>query len=197
MLQRKLPIGVATLALLAFGVLSATAQTFEIDLVHSKVGFSIRHIFSQVEGKFDAFSGTLHYDAENPEKSWVKATIEVASIDTDSDRRDAHLRSADFFEVEKYPRITFDSTSVVAKGEGLLVQGDLTMHGAKKSVNFPIRILGVGPHPMREGAMVAGFQAETTLKRSDFGVDSWTDSANVLGDEVQVRLNVEAVAQGE
>ena len=164
-----------------------------IDASHSSVRFSVRHIVSRTAGKFRDFSGSIVYDAEHPSKSSVKATIKMASIDTDNDRRDGHVKSADFFNVEKYPEMTFVSSSTKAKGNMLMVTGDLTMHGVTRKVVLPVEVLGVGIHPMTK-ASVAGFQADLTVKRSDFGVNSWTDVAGVLGDEVKVTLLVEALA---
>ena len=190
-MKKPLSILVLSISMLA-SMGAASAETFEIDPSHSTVGFSVRHIFSQVEGQFDEFSGTIHYDADHPKKSWVKATIKVSTVDTRNEKRDNHLRSPDFFDVEKYPEMTFESTKVVAKGDALLVSGKLSLHGVTKKINFPIRVLGVGEHPMM-AVPVAGFSAETVLMRSDFGVDSWTDGANVLGDEIAIRLNIEAL----
>ena len=186
------------LTILAFAALtpagsSFAAQEYSIDLPHSSVSFSVRHIVSRTAGKFTDFAGSIVYDAKNPNKSSVKATIKMASIDTDNERRDGHLKSDDFFNVEKYPDMTFMSSSVKAKGNMLMVTGDLTMHGVTRKVVLPVEVLGVGTHPMTK-ASVAGFQADLTVKRSDFGVNTWTDAAGVLGDEVKVTLLVEALA---
>ena len=181
-----------TLAIVPAGT-SYGAQEYLIDSSHSTVRFSIRHIVSKTTGRFNDFGGSIVYDAENPENSSVKAIIQMASIDTDNARRDGHLKSADFFNIEKYPEMTFMSTDVTAKGAMLMVTGDLTMHGVTKSVVLPLEILGVGIHPMTKAA-VAGFQAELVVKRSDYGVNAWTDAAGILGDEVSVTLIIEALA---
>ena len=185
-----------TLPLLAVAILAASAQaaTYSIDAVHSGVGFTIRHIVSRTSGSFTGVSGTIDYDPDHPEASVVMATIDVASIDTNNKKRDAHLKGADFFNAEKYPAITFSSTGAMKKGDRLMVTGDLTMHGVTQRVVLPVEVLGVGVHP-RSKAAVAGFSAQTILKRSDFGVNSWTDVAGVLGDEVTVTLNIEAVVK--
>jgi polyisoprenoid-binding protein YceI len=120
------------------------------------------------------------------------ATIQTASINTANAQRDKHLRSPDFFDAEKYPEISFKSTGAKKAGDRLMVTGDLTMHGITKSVVLPVEVLGVGTHPMSK-APVAGFTAELILKRSDFGVNNWTDVAGILGDEVKVTLNIEGV----
>ncbi len=159
---------------------------------HSSVSFSIRHIVSRTTGRFNDFKGHIVYDEANPSESSVLASIQIVSIDTDNERRDNHLRSADFFDAEKYPEMTFESRTVEKKGETLMVTGDLTLHGTQQIV-LPVEVLGVGTHPMTK-AGVAGFQAELTLMRSDFGVNSWTDAAGILGDEVRVTLLIEAGA---
>ncbi|MDP6775515.1 MAG: YceI family protein [Candidatus Latescibacteria bacterium] len=179
---------VATALLTGF----ALAETYKIDAVHSSVRFGIRHIFSRTTGSFTDFEGEIAHDPEDPGASSVTATILVSSIDTNNERRDGHLKSPDFFDVVKYPEITFNSTEVKVDGDRLLVRGDLTMHGVTQSVVLPVDVLGVGEHPMRK-APIAGFSAELTIKRSDHGVNSWTDAAGVLGDEVAVSLNIEAV----
>ena len=176
--------------------LAASAETYRIDRGHSSVEFSIRHMVSKVTGQFDEFSGQIVYDAEAPEKSSVDVTIQTTSINTASERRDNHLRTADFFEVETYPEITFKSTSAKADGEDkLLVTGDLTMHGTTHEVVLSVEVIGVGKHP-RRGTPIAGFEARLIVKRSDFGIDHYTDVAKILGDEVTISLNIRAVAGG-
>lgn len=186
-------LAAAVIAACLPSVQAEAAQTYTIDAAHSSVGFSIRHIVSRTTGKFNDVKGTIVYDAENPANSSVEAVIQIASIDTDNERRDNHLRSADFFDAEKYPTMTFKSSKVEKKGEVLNVTGDLTLHGVTKRVVLPVEILGVGTHPMTKAA-VAGFEANLTIKRSDFGVNTWTDAAGVLGDEVRVTLLIEALA---
>ena len=193
----RILIAVTLTAFLApAGSTHAAPQKYTIDASHSSVGFSIRHIVSRTTGRFNDFEGAIVYDAENPSNSTVNATISVASIDTENERRDGHLRSADFFNVEKYPNMTFASTSVEAKGNLLMVTGDLTLHGVTQKTVLPVEVLGVGTHPMTKSA-VAGFQADLIVKRSDFGVNTWTDAAGILGDEVKVTLLIEALAAKE
>ena len=151
------------------------------------MGFSIRHTVSRVTGRFNSFHGTIVYDPDSPANSSVTANIEVASIDTNDERRDKDLRSANYFDAEKYPEITFVSTSVEKKGEMLMVTGDLTMHGVTKQVVLPVEVLGVRPRR-------AGFSAELKLRRSDFGVKDWSDMANLVGDEVSITLQIGADA---
>ena len=172
---------------------AAGAETYVVDLTHSSVDFSIRHLVSRTTGHFNEFSGTITYDPASPETSAFSGTIEAKSIDTGNERRDNHLRSADFFDVAKYPRIEFASTSVKkGKDDRLEVTGTFSLHGVTKSATFPVEVLGVGVHPMN-GKAVAGFSAEFTVKRSEYGVDNWTDAAGVLGDEVKITVLIEAL----
>ncbi len=132
------------LSLFLFAVPGFT-ETYQIDPSHSSVEFSVRHIFSQVSGKFKTFSGVIQYDPKSLENASVEATIKVASIDTDNEKRDNHLKSPDFFDAEKYPEITFKSESVKNQEGGLLLKGDLTMHGVTKSVLVLVEVLGGHP----------------------------------------------------
>lgn len=184
--------GICTALVVLVSSAPGEALTYKIDTAHSNVGFSIRHLVSKVRGSFDQFSGTLHYDPEAPGKSKVSATIDVSSIDTGNDRRDDHLRSPDFFGVENYPTITFESTGARKDGDRLMVTGDLTMHGVTRQVTLPVEVLGTGVHP-RSKEPIAGFSAELKLNRSDYGVNSWTDPTGIVGDEVSVTINIEAV----
>ncbi|MEK7316790.1 MAG: YceI family protein, partial [Candidatus Eisenbacteria bacterium] len=138
----------AAVLLAATLALSTTAQaaTWDIDQAHSSVGFSIRHIFSKVPGFFDKFSGTIEFDPANPTAASVKVDIDPASINTKNTQRDEHLRSGDFFDVAKFPAMSFQSTKVT-KGEGnaLSVEGNLTMHGVTKPVTLAVTFLGAGP----------------------------------------------------
>ncbi len=183
-----------TLTVFALLLISGTsfAEDYKIDPAHSNVGFTIRHIVSRVSGKFSDVSGMVSYDPKAPEKFMAHATIQTTSINTDNDSRDNHLRSPDFFDVAKYPEITFKSTKAKKEGDRLMVTGDLTMHGITKSIVLAVEVLGVGNHPMSKAPMV-GLAAELTLQRSDFGVNNWTDAAGILGDEVKITLNIEGM----
>lgn len=174
----------------------ATPETFVVDKVHSEADFAVRHMMSKVTGKFDDFGGTIAIDRENPAASSVEFRIKTASINTGTSDRDRHLRSADFFDAEKNPEITFKSTSIKAAKEKnhYDVTGDLTMHGVTKRVTIPVEFLGFMKDPW--GNQRAGFSLETKLNRKDYGVN-WNqalDNGGVLvGDEVTVSINVEAV----
>lgn len=192
-MHRKSLVLFALLALV-LGTGAASAATYQIDAAHSDVGFTIRHIVSRVSGHFNDFTGTVEYDAAHPEKTMVDAVIQVSSVDTGNERRDSHLTSPDFFNAEKFPTISFKSTHAEMKDGMLHLTGDFTMHGVTKKMVLPVEVLGTGIHPMNQ-APVAGFSTELTLKRSEFGVDSWTDAAGVLGDDVKVTINIEAAGE--
>ena len=172
------------------------ADLYNIDKVHSAAEFKIRHMVSQVGGKFDDFGGSVNFDKANPANSTVEFTIQTASIDTATPDRDKHLRSADFFDVEKYPTITFKSTKIAAGGlkDSYNVTGNLTMHGVTKTVTLPVAFLGFVKDPW--GNDRAGFELETTLNRKDYGI-VWNQALDaggyLLGDDVKIAINLEAV----
>jgi polyisoprenoid-binding protein YceI len=191
----------ASLAL-AVGVTAAHAEplAFTIDPNHSTVGFSVRHFFSRVSGRFKDFSGTVQYDEKNLAASSVDVTIQAATITTENDRRDADLRSSDFFAVDSFPTLTFKSTKVVPGSNGAFqIQGDLTMHGVTRPVTLEASLLGVGDVSMggRGIRRVAGFEAKTTINRKDYGI-VWNrtldQGGTMLGDDVAITLSIEANA---
>ena len=186
-------VAVFMAVLTALAVTELFAETYAIDKSHSSVQFSIRHIVSRTSGRFNDYSGSISYDPDQPGKTAASATIQVESIDTDNAKRDGHLKSADFFDVGNHPVITFESTHAKTQGDKILLNGDLTMHGITRKVELPVVVLGVGVHPMNQKKVV-GLTTEITLKRSDFGVNSWTDPANIVGDEVKISLTIEAIA---
>ena len=196
-MSRIIRYSLGLLALCALMADSVRAETYSIDPVHSSVGFSIRHLVGRTSGSFTGFSGTISYDEAAPASTSIAGTVNIGSIDTANEKRDGHLKSADFFDAGKYPTMGFVSTSVKSAKAGMLqVSGNLTLHGVTKMVEFPVEVLGVGMHPMTKKP-VAGFSADFVIKRSDFGVNSWLDQAGVLGDEVKVSLLIEAGAAGE
>jgi polyisoprenoid-binding protein YceI len=178
--------------LLATAAASA-ADTYTFDKAHSDVGFQIRHFVSKVRGRFTDYDGTIVVDRAKPEASSVELRIKAASIDTGNENRDKDLRSANFFEVDKYPEITFKSTKITPKGgDHYEVSGSLSMHGASKEVTLPVTFLGFAKMgPMDK----AGFETSTTLNRKDYGI-VWNRPLDVggtiLGDDVLVSINVEA-----
>jgi polyisoprenoid-binding protein YceI len=187
LLAAALAAGIATAA-------SAAVETYKIDPVHSSVAFSIRHFVSKVPGRFTKFSGTIVVDRDNLENSSVSAVIEVGSVTTDNDKRDAHLKTPDFFDAATYATITFKSTSWKKTGDGTFdVTGDLTIKDVTKPVVLGVTLLGFGPGP--KGAMLSGWEATTALKKSDYGVNGPAMLGKALGDDVAVTISVEGDLQ--
>ena len=172
--------------------------TWNIDATHSTIGFSIRHmVFSKVRGRFLKLSGALQVDDDLP-KSSVEVTIDAASIDTGTAQRDDHLRSADFFDVEKFPELRFRSTRVERNGDARLrVIGDLTIRDATREIALDVESMGRGKDPW--GNERIGFVAKASIDRKDFGL-KWNqllEAGGVLvGDRVDIELDVQAVSAG-
>jgi polyisoprenoid-binding protein YceI len=185
----------ATSAALAVS-LSAVADTtsWTLDGSHSRVGFTVPHlVVSSVSGRFKVISGTVALDEANLAKSQVSITIQTNSIDTDEPKRDEHLRSPDFFDVAKYPTITFESTKITpAGGTKYKLQGNLTLHGVTKPVTLDANISKAIKNPW--GKMVRGVKIGGKVKRSDFGL-TWNKALEtggmVVGDEVTLDIQVE------
>jgi polyisoprenoid-binding protein YceI len=193
---RKLSLIVAAAVIAASPVL---ADTYVIDKNHSDASFQVRHMMSRVRGQFNDYAGSVTVDPAKPEGASVEFTLKAASIDTANDSRDKDLRSANFFDVEKFPEITFKSTKVKAAGKDKYdVTGTLTIHGVAREVTLPVQFLGFGKDPW--GNEKAGFAIDTTLNRKDFGIvwNKTLDSGGVLlGDEVWVSINLEAAKKKE
>jgi polyisoprenoid-binding protein YceI len=172
------------------------AGTWAIDVSHSEVGFTVRHLMvSKVKGSFKTFEGTITI-APNPMDSRVEARIDAFSVETRDENRDNHLRSSDFFEVENYPYITFVSTSVRPHGHDFVVTGDLTIRGVTRSVDLALEFNGVTPDPW--GGTRAGFSATTEISRADFGItfNMPIDGGGVVvGDKIKINLEIEAILQ--
>jgi len=171
-----------------------TAGVWAIDLAHSEVSFTVRHLMvSKVRGTFTKFEGTLNV-ADDVLASSVQATIDLDSIDTRDANRDNHLRSADFFEIEKYPTMTYQSTGIRAEGDHFVVEGDLSLHGVTKSVPLTLEFNGVSTDPW--GGTRAGFSAEGEINRRDFGIDismPLDGGGVVVGDKIKISIEIEAV----
>ncbi len=186
----------AVAALTTLAALPLRAETYSIDPGHSEVGFSIRHMVTNVRGRFNDFSGTVNMDPKNLPKSSVELHIKATSIDTAVPDRDKHLRGADFFDVEKYPEITFKSESIAPAGKDKYnVTGTLTLHGVSKKVTLPVSFLGQAKDPW--GGTRAGFETATTLNRKDYGIvwNKAIDNGGVLlGEDVKVEINLETKA---
>ena len=183
----------ATILAAAVAATAGAADTYTFDKAHSDLSFQIRHLVSKVRGRFTDYDGTIVVDKARPEASSVVLTIKTASIDTGNAKRDEDLRGANFFEVEKFPEITFKSTKVTPKGgERYDVAGTLTIHGVAKEVTLPVTFLGFAKMgPMEK----AGFETSATVNRKDYGI-VWNRPLDVggtiLGDDVLISINVEA-----
>jgi polyisoprenoid-binding protein YceI len=173
-----------------------TNMAWDIDPVHSHVAFSVRHMMvSTVRGRFNVLRGHLHIDEANPANSWVEAEVDVKSVDTQNEQRDAHLRTSDFFEADKYPVLTFKSTKVQHVGDqDYKVIGDLTMHGVTRPVTFNAEYNGQSEIAGRR----AGLTARTKVNRKDFGMEfGLTAEASqiIVSDTVNIEIDLEAVEQ--
>lgn len=177
-----------------FGVVASAAE-YGIDGTHSNVGFSIRHLVSKVNGEFTDYDGMIDFDPAKPEQAKIKATVKTTSIDTRNKKRDDHLRSPDFFDAKKYPKMEFVSKKVSKTGDNKYVmEGDLTLHGVTKPVKLDVEMLGQGKD--FEGKERMGFSAKGTINRKDYGIvwNTKLDSGGVvLGDDVEININLEAV----
>lgn len=168
--------------------------TWTVDPSHSTVGFVARHLMiSKVRGTFAAFSGTVEI-AEDRLASTVTASVEMASVQTGDEGRDAHLRTGDFFDVEQYPTMTFVSTGIRPDGDDFVLTGDLTIKGVTRSVEFELEYEGASTDPW--GNQKIGFSAETEINRKDFGLE-WNvalETGGVLvGEKVKIQLDIQAV----
>lgn len=169
--------------------------TWTVDPSHSEVGFVVRHMMvSKVKGRFTGVAGTITV-AENVLESSVQAAVDTATIDTRDENRDNHLRSADFFDAENYPQLTFRSTGIRPDGDDFLLDGELTLHGTTRPVTFELEFNGAAANPLAEGRPTAGFSAKTEISRKEFGL-GWNvalESGGVLvGDKVTIVLEIEA-----
>ena len=189
-IMTRLAAASAALALLAAPALAA--DTYKIDSSHVYVGFEVDHLgFSTTYGRFNDVKGTIEFDEENPEKSSVTVEIDPASVDTGHAERDEHVRGKDLLDTATYPEMSFKSTSIERTGEETgKITGDLTLHGVTKPVTLDTTFTRKGTYPMTEEEIVAiGFNATTTIKRSDFGMDQWLE---MIGDELPITISFEA-----
>ncbi|MBI3450032.1 MAG: polyisoprenoid-binding protein [Acidobacteria bacterium] len=183
---------------LASGSAVADVENYRIDPGHSSVGFKVQHMLSKVPGRFMKYSGTIAVDPKDLATAKIAVEIDPASINTDNSGRDESVRSAEFFDVEKFPKMAFESTSVVPTGAThAAVKGNLTLHGVTRPVELDVEILGFAADPW--GGYRAAFEAKGVINRKDFGM-TWNkvlDSGGLLvGESVEIDLNVEAVRQG-
>jgi polyisoprenoid-binding protein YceI len=176
---------------------ATTTRTFTIDKAHSEAAFQVRHLITKVRGRFSQFEGRIEFDEEHPENSSVAVTIDAASIDTGDADRDRHLRSDDFFAADAHPHITFTSTRVTRTAANRFdVAGPLSIRGVVRDITLPVTFLGVATDPW--GKARAGFEAEITINRKDFGL-TWNAALEtggfLVGDEVKISLSIQAVGE--
>lgn len=187
---RRLMILVLALTLIGTSV---SAETWNVDVVHSSVSFSVKHlVISTVTGKFNKFSGVIDWDGKSPVAGGVEFSIEMASVDTDNEKRDGHLTSPDFFDAEKFPTLTFKSTKVIPGEDGnFKLVGDMTMKEITKSVTFDAHFNGAMDFM---GTTKAGFSVTGEIDRQDFGV-TWSQTLDggglMLSDVVKINLELE------
>lgn len=169
-------------------------EIFKFDPAHSTIAFKVRHFLGSAKGKFTKFNGTIEVDREHPEKSSVTATIQTASIDTAIAKRDEHLRSADFFNVQQYPEITFKSRRVKQTGANTgEITGDFTMHGVTRAITLNIQLQG-DPGSAASGQTTHWRVTTAPLKRSEFklGWSKGVETISMIGDEVAIDIQIEA-----
>ncbi len=185
------------LAIMLLVPVSYGADTYQIDPVHSSIDFSVRHmVLSNVKGEFADFSGTIMYDSADISKLSADVVIKIPSINTGNSGRDKDLMSPNFFDVEKYPEMTFKSTKIEKKGDTPVMTGILNMHGVSKEISFPISIMGTTKDPW--GKFRAGAEASLTIDRRDFGLvynKTLETGGLIVGNDVKIDLNIEAVKQ--
>lgn len=192
--MKRMLIAIAALSLGAF---PAHAANYKIDPDHSTVTFKVRHLIGKVTGRFDRFAGTFVYDKANP-KAWkTEATIEAASINTNTAKRDEHLRSEDFFDVKKYPTLKFVSTGISdVQGNKFRLNGKLTIHGVTKAVSLDTEFLGEGKDPF--GNEQADFESHLKINRQEYGL-TWNQAVEtggvLVGDDIEIELAISGYKQ--
>lgn len=184
-----------TLVSLVLAVAAPGADRYEIDPVHTSIGFSVRHlVINNVKGKFGDFSGTILYDENDITKSSVSVTVRTASINTGVDKRDDDLRSPNFFDVAQHPEMTFRSSRIEKRGDGYAAVGTLALHGVSKEIAVPFTLSGKIKDPW--GNERIGVEASLTIDRRDWGItySKTMDSGGlIVGNEVKIELNLEGI----
>ncbi len=172
------------------------STSWTVDKDHSSINFSVRHFFTPVTGRFNDFEADIQFNPDNPENGKLDITIPISYINTENTRRDNHLASEDFFNSEKWPNMRFVSSDIQKTGDNKYVAyGELTIRDVTKTVELPFELLGVMEHPMMDDTQVAGIEAGTKIKRTDFGVGvgDWA-ATMVVGDDVDININLELTA---
>ena len=185
----KVTLGI--LLLMTLAMQASLADTYKVDPVHSSIVFRIKHLYvSSVLGRFNGPTGMVQYDQAAPEKASFDVQVEAKNVDTGVAKRDAHLRTADFFDVEKYPTIRFKSSAAKSAGENTIqVTGYITLHGVTKPITVTLKHTGTGQDP--KGGVLSGFETEFTINRAEYGMKSATG----VGDEVKLMISLEVGKQ--
>lgn len=175
---------------------TAAARQWEIDKPHANFYFSVDHIYSKVRGHFDEFSGQVHFDPANLAESSFVFNIQVDSINTAVAKRDKHLQSADFFDADSYPLMSFRSASITDTGGGVYqVNGTFTVKGIDYDLSFPLTLAGIKDHPAAEGKAVAGFNGNLTIDRLQYGVGTGKFyDLGIVGKDVDIFISLEVLA---
>lgn len=187
--MKKTLLSIPALIITSLVSQGAELETYTIDTSHSSVKFSIRHFVAKTTGNFSQFEGSLSINREDLTQSSVEASIQIPSVNTDSEKRDAHLQEDDYFNAAKYPLMTFKSTQWQATDDAdeFKVTGDLSFNGVTKPVTLDVELLGFGDGP--HGSHLSGWQATTTLDRTEWGVNGGQPA---VGNEVDITINIEA-----
>ena len=172
--------------------LADEAVRYNIDTSHSSVEFSIRHFVAKTTGDFSQFNGFIDVDIDHPEENYAEATIHIASIDTNSEKRDAHLQEEDYFNSENHPLISFKSTKWVPTEDTnmFLVTGELSMNNVSKDITMTVELLGMGPG--MHGRYLSGWEAKTTINRTDWNING---GLGAVGEEVDITIYIEAIRE--
>lgn len=192
LLNTTLILAISTLGLSAEHHKSKSVEVYKIDTVHSSVKFSIRHFVAKTTGSFGQFEGMIHVDTDDMTQSSVEATIKIPSVDTNNEKRDSHLQEDDYFGATKNPLMTFKSTKWMTTNQenNFKVTGDLTMNGMTKPVTLDVELLGFGDG--MQGAYLSGWEATTTIDRTEWGINAGTPA---VGTDVDITINIEAIRQ--
>lgn len=195
-MRRLLLAALSVVTLIGYsGSANAQIETYNFDTAHTQILFFVNHLgFSNSQGEFHEYEGNFTFDRAQPENSKIDVSIKTASIDMDDEKWDAHMKNEDFFNVEKFPDMTFKSTAIEVTGENTAnIVGDLTLLGVTKPVTLAVTHNKSDKHPF-SGKFVAGFSAEATIKRSEFGMNYGLPA---VGDDVRVVIEVEGVREEE
>ena len=198
--MKKNHLFIFTLFILGAASFAATryaAISWTVNKSHTSITFEAKHFFTSVPGAFEQFDAEVNFDPENLEESSINVQIDVKSINTKNERRDGHLQSADFFQSDIYPYITFSSEKIVSKGDNNFeAHGTLTIKDVSTDFVMPFTLLGIMNSPRQENILIAGFESEFSLLRNDYnvGAGDWISDA-VVADEIKVKIDVEVKAR--